>query len=130
MQMFCIFFVRRLSVAYLSSVSQLSVILVGIRFLSEFGFSSVHRLFVVRLSSVCRLPVPLYLVCVVCFSSVSSLPLVCLSSAICLSDHLTVVCNSSVTCPPLVCLWSVCCLPLVCPVPVCHVSAISRVSVF
>ena len=53
MHLFCIFFVCRLSVAYLSFVSQLSVILVGINFLSMFGLSSVRRWFIVRLSSTC-----------------------------------------------------------------------------
>ena len=54
--------VCRLSVAYLSPVSQVSVVFNEMNLLFMFGLSSVRRL----LSSVWRLPVPLYLACVVC----------------------------------------------------------------
>ena len=73
MHLFCIFFVCRLSVAYLSSVSQLSVILVGINFLSMFGLWAVGRLL--------NRPSVIYMyLCIWFVSSVSHLSLACLSS--------------------------------------------------
>ena len=68
MHIFCIFSVCRLSVAYLSSVSQQSAIFVEINFLFIFGLSALRRLFIVRLSSAC-----------ISVSGMCRLSLICLS---------------------------------------------------